>query len=147
MLTLIQITNKLQNFFETHAQINTVKVESDFDFNAESALIYPVVNLAYIDSNIANKAMNHRIEVTIADLVNKEIEQHDLQIESDALLIAEDFFAWLQEQMDFDFQKSTSIQPFADNAADRTSGVVFTITLQTIRPQNTCQIPEKLWNI
>jgi len=53
------------------------------------------------------------------------------------LLIAEDFFSWAQDSEGWNFQK------FLDDAGDRTSGIVFKVSLNVIRSQNTCQIPLK----
>lgn len=141
MLTLNQIKYKLIEFFNSHAQINQVVYSDDFDFNAERNLNYSLVNIEYLDSNISNRLMNHRFKFVIADLLNTEIEGHSDEIVSDCLQIAEDFFAWLYDQPEWSFNKSSSIQKFADDTSDRTSGVVFIVTLGVIRKQNSCEAP------
>ncbi len=143
MLSLNQILNKLEGFFNDHAQVNEVVVASDFDFNAERNLTYPVVNLEHVDSNISDKKMNHRFKVVVADILSTDTKNHDNEIVSDSLLIAEDFFSWLQEQEGFEFTKSTNIQRFVEDGGDRTAGVTFVVTLSTIRAQNTCQKPTR----
>lgn len=142
MLTLNQIKHTLIAWFNNHAQINNVTYESDFDFNAERNLIYPVVNIEYKYSNTSDKLINHLYLITIADLTDPNILGHDDEILNDTTLIAEDFLAWLQSQEEgLIFSKSSSIQPFYSDTHDRVSGITLGVTISVIRSQNTCQIP------
>ena len=141
MLTLNQLKYKLIGFFESHAQVKSVKYEDDFDFNAERNLTYPVVNIEYIDSNIADKMTSHNFKVVLGDLADGNVEGLDDEIVSDMHLIAEDFFTWLQYQNGFSFTRTTNIQKFLDDTHDRVSGIVFRITLSVRRSQNECSTP------
>lgn len=57
------------------------------------------------------------------------------------LQIAEDFFTFLQNKEGWTFEQSLNIQKFLDDTSDRTSGIVFRISLEVIRPQNKCSTP------
>jgi len=140
MKTLNQLIYLLTGFFESHAQINQSCYEDDFNFNAERKLSYPDSNIEYLESNISGKTTSHLYQVTLADLYSEDIKGHADEIQSDLMLVAEDFFAWAQEQNDFTFQRSVNIQKFTD---DRTAGLTFRVQLMDIRSQNKCAIPLK----
>lgn len=138
---LKEIKNRLVTFFENHAQINDVVFEDDFDFNAERSLTYPVVNIEWLGSNANGKLNTHSYQIVLSDLVDENIKGHEDEIYSDMMLIAEDLFAWLQEQEGFDFKSNVAIKKITDDGDDRTSGLSFTIQLSTIMSQNVCAIP------
>ena len=142
MKTLNQIKKILTDFMSSHQQINDVKYEDDFDFNVERNLSYPVCNIEYLNSNMSGKEMRHQFKVVLADVVSENIKQHEDEIYSDMLQVAEDFFTYLQYSEGFDFIRSTNINKFTDDTHDRTAGIVFTITLSTIRLQNSCLNPK-----
>ena len=144
MLTLNQIKTKLIEYFNGHAQVNDVKYEDDFEFKAESNLTYPVVNIEYLDSNISNKLMNYNFKVVIADVVSEDRPELQDEIYSDTLLIAEDFFTFLQYQEGWTFSKSSSLQKFWDENGDRVCGIVFRVVLSVVRPQAECTKPSKI---
>lgn len=128
-------------FFEHHSQTNSTVYADDFNFNAEQFLIYPVANIEYLESNISGKNNTHSYKIVLGDLIDPNIKGHADEIQSDMMLIAEDFFSWAQDFEGFDFQKSVNIQKFADDTDDRTAGLVFKCQLSTIRAQNTCATP------
>ena len=141
MKTLNELKLILIDYFKAHALINSVFYEDDFDFNAERSIDYPVANIEYLNSNISNKSMNHNFKIVLADITEPENNEMEDNIHSDALQIAEDFFTYLQNYEGFSFDKSSSINKFTDDTADRTAGIVFTIQLSVIRPQNRCNTP------
>lgn len=130
-------------FFSGHAQTQSVYYMDDFDFNAERNIQYPVANIEYLNSTIANKQTNHSFKVVLADLCEPDNNEMEDAIHSDMLQVAEDFFTWLQNYEGFSFNKASSINKFTDNTGDRASGIVFTIALSVIRPQNRCWTPTK----
>src|SRR5690348_66580 len=129
MLTLNQLNKKLTQFFQNHKQINQVIFSSDFDFASNRSLSYPVVNIEYMDASIQGDKVNHNYKVVIADLIDTNVEGSEYEIISDASLIAEDFFTYLQTCIyDFDFNRSSNIQNFTDDNGDRTAGIVFPVS-------------------
>jgi hypothetical protein len=144
MLSLNQIKYKLISYFEAHGQINQVVYADDFEFNAQRNLNYPVTNIEYVDATINNKFLNYTFKIVIGDRVVADDTNQQDNVHSDAILIAEDFFAYLQQEEGWTFNKSSSIQKFLDDSGDRVSGIVFRITLAVIRSQNTCQTPVKI---
>lgn len=143
MKTLNELKQIIKGYFESHAQINSVYYCDDFDFNAERSIQYPVVNIEYLNSNINDKLMNHIFKVVIADITEADNTEMEDNIHSDSLMIAEDFYTYLQNQEGIIFTKTSSINKFTDDTADRASGIVFTVTLSVIRPQNRCNAPLK----
>ena len=141
MLTLNKLKEQLIQFFTAHKQINDVKYCDDFDFAADRNLNFPVCNIEYMNSNIANRSINHIFKIVLGDLMNDNVEGIEDEIYSDMLLVAEDFFAWLGNHNDFSFNKTSSINKFVDDKGDRVAGIVFTVTLAVIRTQNICLIP------
>lgn len=143
MKTLNELKTILKSYFNSHAIINSVYYEDDFDFNAERSIDYPVANIEYLNSNISNKTMNHNFKIVLADITEPENNEMEDNIHSDTLQIAEDFFTYLQNAEGFSFDKSSSINKFTDDTADRAAGIVFTIQISVIRPQNRCNTPTR----
>jgi hypothetical protein len=142
-MTLNNFKSLLKTWFQNHAQINSVYYCDDFDFNAERSIDYPTVNIEYLNSAINDKEMNHIFKIVIADITKPDDTEMEDNIISDSLQIAEDFFTYLQNAEGFRFNKTSSLQKFVDDTADRAAGIVFTITLSVIRPQNWCNTPTK----
>jgi hypothetical protein len=139
MLTLNQIKILLTDFFNSHNMINSVYYMDDFDFNAESSIDYPVVNIEYLNSAITDKVFNHNFKIVIGDITVPDNYEMEDMVHSDTLQIAEDFFTFLQNYNgNLIFDRASSIQKFVDDTGDRICGIVFTIRLGTIRAQNTC---------
>ena len=143
MLTLNQIKIILLAWFNNHAQINSTYYEDDFDFNAERNILYPVCNIEYLNSVLNDKVTSHIFKIVIGDIT--EPDNHDMEDEvfSDSLQVAEDFFTYLQNFEGFMFNKNATLNKFVDDTGDRVTGVVFTISLGVIRPQNWCDTPTK----
>lgn len=142
-MTLNQIFTSLKTYFKRHALVNGVNVTIDNDdFNALTGIEYPVVNIQYIDTGVSGDLLNHNFKIIIGDSTNLNVQLIDIEIFSDCIQIADDFFGWLNTQYDFDWNKNTALLPFVDTNSDRTSGIVFTLVLTTYRiVDNVCQTP------
>jgi len=143
MKTLNQIKHILINYFESHAQIQQVVYSDDFDFNSNRNLIYPVVNIEYVNTNITTKTSNHIFKIVIADKVEVEDSNMEDNVHSDAIQIAEDFISHLERTEGWFLAGTSTINKFTDDTGDRTSGIVFTITLSVVRDKNRCNTPLK----
>lgn len=141
MLTPNQIKQKLVEYFESHAQINSVVFADDFEFSAERNLLYKAVNLSFVGSRINEKMMDNSFKVVIADMVSEDDAHLQFEVVSDCTVIAEDFFTFLQYEEGWVFSRSSTIRPLIDNGGDRISGVEFTVILSVVRSQNTCATP------
>lgn len=136
-MTLNQVLAQIKEYFENHPMVNNSQLSlSDSDFNAINNLIYPVVDIQYIDSDFENQRFQHNLKIIIADLSNPNIDSIDFEIYSDTLQIAADFFYYLENNFLFDYIKTTSLQPFQDSNVDRTTGVVFNIGIITWSNKN-----------
>jgi len=144
-MNLNTIINSIKGYFTNHAMVNGANVTlDDDDFNALVDLSYPVVNIQYIDTDVSNNLLTHNFKIVIGDLTNPNIQAIDFEIYSDCIQISEDFFGWLDTIYDFDWSKSTNLQPFTDSNTDRVSGIVFTISLAVRRAVNQdCVAPHK----
>ena len=140
MLSLNQIKSNLLSYFTSHAQVKQIVYGDDFKFNGERDLSYPVVNIEFLDASISQKLLNYNFKFVIGDFTSDNTEQQD-EVISDSLLIAEDFFSFLQETEGWVFSKSSSIQKFVDDSGDRVSGIVFRVVLSVVRSQNACSTP------
>lgn len=145
-MTLNAITEQLKDYFNNHRLINTVNVTiGDDDLNAINNIIYPLVNIQYINSTIENtKYISHNFKIIIGDRTSPNVELIDMEIFSDTLQIADDFTGWLDTIYEFDWINNVSVEPFSDSNVDRVSGVVFTITILSPRLVNSdCLTPYK----
>lgn len=78
--------NLLKSFFASHAMINTVKTGNQFNFNADSNIIYRVAHIEFL--NQLGKAYNFLI--TIADKYDPNLLEMEEDIYSDCNEIADD---------------------------------------------------------
>lgn len=143
MPSLNQIKKSLVQFFDGHAQINQVAYCDEKDFAAMRDITYPAANIEYLDSNINGNLMTHRFVFNLEDLADENIPGIEDEIYSDMLEVAEDFYSWLWEQLDYQFTKQATIEKYVDKGGDRVAGISFRINLTTVRRQNPCVIPTK----
>lgn len=131
-MTLNQIIKEIRGYFELHILVNTANVTiGDDDLNAINNIIYPLVNIQYLDTDVTDKRMQHNFKIIIGDLTNPNVLGIDFEIYSDCIQIAGDFFSWMEDNYKLDWIRSTNIQPFQDDNGDRISGIVFTIGVIT----------------
>lgn len=131
-MTLNQVLQEIKTYFNNHPLINDTLISiGDEDFNSINNLTYPVVDIQYIDTDVVDKRFQHNLKIVICDLTNPNVEGIDFEIYSDTLQIAGDFFNHLEYNYNFDWVKTTSIQPFQDSNVDRTTGVVFNLGVFT----------------
>lgn len=142
MTTLNQIKKLLKNWFGNHKQVKHFFWGDMSDYNAIRDKEYVSVNVEYLETNLNQKMMNHSCRISIGDLVNPNYSDHEDEVISDTMLIAQDFFAKFETVEDFTLQRLTNIQPFSDTTTDRTAGVVFRIVLSVPRKANECAIPK-----
>jgi hypothetical protein len=143
MLTLNQIKEILVDFFNEHAQVNTVIYADDFDYNAERNQLYPAINIQYLSSNISNKTINHTFKFVYLNYLTEGNINLNNEIYSDGIQIAEDFFSFIGDYEGIIFSKSSNIQKFKNDTGDMVAGIVFTLIISVMRPQNKCVIPKK----
>lgn len=144
MKTLNEIKIILKDWFNNHAMINSVYYEDAFDYEAESSIDYPSVNLEFLESNIDDRVINYQIQVTISDITKPDNNEMEDNIHSDSIQVAEDFITFLETQEDkYWFNGVTSFNKFTDDSGDRASGIVFIVTISTIRRLNKCATPTR----
>src|ERR1035438_992849 len=144
MLSLNQINCKLIAYLNSHAQINDVDTSSDnYKFAAQRNLQFPVCNLQWMESNVSGKFWLHTFQFILLDKTNPNTAGIDVEIDSDMLLIADDFLAWLDLQDGFTYTRVSQIIQIADQYGDRLSGIKFRIVLSTVRRNNDCTTPRK----
>jgi hypothetical protein len=143
MLTTNQIKVRLIDFFENHAQINTVVYADDFDFSAIPNLVYPVVHIQSVNSQITGKEIISSFKFMIADMEDPQNQDSEDEIWNDTQLIADDFLAFFgdDDYPDFLMDTDTTFQRFSELGTDRTAGVVFTAKVRQTREINPCTIP------
>lgn len=141
MITLNQIKHTISSFFTSHKQVRHFFYG---DANKYSGIVnkdFISVNCEYISSTLSGKALNHSFRISIADRIDPNHQEQEDEVISDAILIANDFFAFIDLQEEILFTKSSSLQPFSDDNRDRTAGIVFTLILQVQRKANNCITP------
>ncbi|TWR26896.1 hypothetical protein FPZ42_07630 [Mucilaginibacter achroorhodeus] len=142
MITINQYIRTIESFFLQHHQINTVKCSDEFDFNADSKIVYPVAHCEYITQNINGNSIAHQFEIIIADLFDPKINDAALEIYNDCNLIATDFIDWFANQTDdFEINENITVQKFTDGNVDKVGGCVFVATFTQFREANKCIIP------
>jgi hypothetical protein len=143
MITINQYLKLITDFLGTHKQINTVTVSDQFNFNAESDIVYRVANVEFVTQNIQDTNIVHQFEITIADLFDPNIPNSVYSIYSDCNLIAADVLDYFANQYDVDYtiNENVSIQKFSNGNVDRVAGCVFVLSFNQFREANACLIP------
>jgi hypothetical protein len=143
MITINQYIKLIEGFFAKHKQINTVLSGNEFNFNAESDIVYPVANIEYVTQNIQGVNIVHQFEITIADLFDPNVKNQEVQIFSDCNLIADDCITYFANQFDEEYKinENVSIQKFSNGNIDRVCGCVFITSFTQFRAANSCIIP------
>lgn len=143
MITVNQYIKLLENFFGKHKLINTVLIGDNYEFNANSNVIYPVVNIEYITENLQPANIATQFQITVADLYDPNIRKSEYKIYSDSNQIANDCISYFGNQYDVDYEvnENISIQKFTEGNDDRTAGCVFVVTFNQFRTSNNCIIP------
>ena len=143
MLSLNQIKQRLIDFFEGHAQINTVIYADDFDFNAYPDIVYKVVHIQPVNTIVRTNEIIHQFKIMIADIEDPLNATSEFDLYSDCELIANDFLAFFgdDDYPDIIMDTNTTFQPFSESGTDRTAGVVFTAAIRQTRYINPCTIP------
>lgn len=143
MVTINQYRELIVNYYKNHKQINTVLTDTDFNFNAEQNIIYPVVNTQFVTQSINATTIQHQFEIVIADLFDPNVTESEIDIYNDCNMIALDFIDWLSNQIneEYEINESVSIQKFTDGNVDRVAGCVFVLTFNQFREANACIAP------
>lgn len=143
MITINQYIKLFTDFFEQHRQINTILTGDDFNFNADSEVVYPVSHIEYVTQSISDQFIQHQFEIIIGDLFDPNINNAEVEIYNDCNLIAADFIDYFANQYDEDYEinEQVSLNKFTDSNVDRVAGVVFVVTFQQFREANDCIIP------
>ncbi|MGF7075347.1 hypothetical protein [Mucilaginibacter sp. 3215] len=145
MISINQYLKLIADFFTSHNQINTVSTGNEFNFNAESNIVYPVAHIEYVTQNIQDKNVVHQFEITLADLFDPNVPNAEIGIWSDMNLIADDMVTYFANQyqydVDYEINENVNIQKFSNGNVDRVAGCVFVVSFNQFREANSCIIP------
>lgn len=129
----------LEDFFNTHKQINQVYYGNDSDLNAIEEKNYPLCQIEYLGSPISNRNIQYRFNITIQDLYNGDFPETEIEIHDFAILVIRDFIAFLNlNQIDF---YSGNINVFKDSDDDITAGATIGFIMTFPLMANECNIP------
>jgi len=145
MITINQYKKLIEDFFKQHYQINTVVTGNEFDFNADSDIVYPVAHIEYITQNIRTTTITNQFLVTIADLFDPNLPTSELDIYNDCNLIAADCLDYFSNQIEeqYEVQENVSFQKFTNGNVDRVAGCVFSLNFDQFRVADASIIPIK----
>jgi len=145
MITINQYIKLIKDFCNVHEQIHTVTTENEFNFNAESNILYPVANIDFVTQNIKDDTTVHQFEIIIADIFDPNLPESELEIYNDCNLIADDIVTYFANQYEADYliNESVNLQKFTNGNVDRVAGVVMVISFSQFREANACIIPTK----
>lgn len=144
-MNMTQYRDLIKAFYESHIQINTVTSGNQFNFNADSDIIYPIAHIEFINQNTngTNKAYNFL--VTIADIYDPKLDTSEEDIFSDSNLVADDTLDYFSNREDgYIINEQAVIQKFDNGHIDKLRGSVFTLTFNEWREANDCIIPINL---
>ncbi len=141
MYTLNQIQKVIKDYFDSSALVNSVYSLDDSDYNAIRDIVYPSVNIEYENTNLDNKLINHNFIITISTITNNDDSEAENYFISDCISIVEDFATAIYNINDLVFDENINVRPFVNDTGDKTVGVVFNLTISSMRPRNSCWSP------
>jgi hypothetical protein len=141
-----QIKKLVESIASANAFVHGVYFDDIKTFAGRSDKKYYAVNfdlLAIPLTNLSNNKaalVTFSFTVTICGLYDHQIDYADLDVISDAGEIAIDLIAALNKYDELTIQ-NTTLNPFTDSGNDRTCGVSFNLSIQTIAGADPCLIP------
>ncbi len=138
----------IKGFFETHSLINTVKSGNQFNFNADSNILYPVAHIEYITQGTGSDYKRLYFLITIADIFDPNLPDSEEDIYSDSNETADDFLNHFANVYDQDYKlidvSNIEIKKFTNGNLDRVCGCTLLVTFEQYRTASDCEIPYKL---
>ena len=128
------VKESIENYFQNHMFINTVKFGDTDNLNTYDDLNYPLMNFEYLDSQFKMGTKNKaRFQFAIMDLSD---DLNEFDVIDSMNEIANDYLKFLENDVEITIDDNVSLQPFSDEFGDRCSGVTFTISFYIHR--NNC---------
>lgn len=133
MVNLFTYQQLIYEFAVKHLQVNTVLTGDKKDLTGHRDIMYPLLNIEYLDKQVRGAEDIYRFEIIIADLSN---DQNELIVINDSNMVADDlinYFENVDQFEDLEFFSNVSIKPFTDSFGDRVSGVTFAVNMTGFR--------------
>lgn len=140
-MTLSEIKMLLLLWFSDHPQITAAYWGTNSDLAGRKDKEYALVNIEYLNTNVLPKQLSHSYLITIADRIDPNFKDIQDVVISDSMMVAEDFFAFLDTLPNVTATGNTSIQPFVDDLPDRLAGITFRVVLTVPRKVTSCDKP------
>lgn len=135
-----EILNGIKTFFQTHLQVNTVVVGSEFDLNAIDDAHYVAVLIDPSNGQKNGNMIDFEFKIVIADKVLDNDVAMASTVQNNAIAIANDLTNYVESDLAdgvLDYGV-TSYDLFHDRYDSRTAGIVYNLRLTTDNSSNTC---------
>lgn len=142
MLTLNELTKKIQEIGEAHKQIKTTYNGSVFDFLSKGTdNVYPAFVYDLSQGNISGTVMTLDFLMFFFDRVLPE-QVNETEVLSDQILIASDIIAQLRYQLfDFYVTGNNSMVFFREETPDLLAGVRCSVSFEIQYDADRCAVP------
>lgn len=142
ILTLNQIIKGLNDTANAHNQIHSFGFGNVWEMSTSGVTDYVIMWADLEDINRGRTLTEYNFTIYILDRVDRG-ERNETEVLSDCARITEDVIASLRHPdwtwvVEFN---SARVQVFTERSLDMLSGCAFSITIKTINPDDTCQIP------
>lgn len=143
MTSLNQLIKRIKAIADAHTQINTFAVGQNYDYSANSALLYPCLWVIPdgASPDIPNRTIDYRFKLVMMD-IEQSGGLNQVDILNDSALILTDVLAQLQQDSevypDWRLASAGAYDPFVDSHLDTVSGHTCDIVLQTFYAGDTC---------
>jgi len=140
-MTLNQVITQLNTIATNHNQINTFGFNDMPEYGKETSIVYPVMWVTQLPSNVNGNELNLKFRILFADLVHKGEENQD-DVSSDQMQTALDVIAQLQHpDYEWFYSSISNLEPITGKLDDEISGWVIDVNLMIDNAFNRCQIP------
>ncbi len=137
-----QYLRLIKAFFNSHNLINTTKSGNQFNFNCLSRVVYPIAHIEYLRQSTTPGDIAQSYLVTIADILDPNLEDSEEDIYSDTAEICQDALAYFGNQdIGYTINETVQVEKFNNGLKDKVAGSTFVLTFYETREANICIIP------
>lgn len=143
MRTRNQIVSDFKTYSGLNIQVKTFMYGQEFEQVGNENIIYPLMYVVPISSNINATSFTRTFRIIFADRVLKD-ESNELEIESDTELMCTDVLAYFRRQgqdNNYIVSDSATIQQFWEKWTDEVTGNFIDLTFDDYFDYNSCSIP------
>jgi hypothetical protein len=144
--SLNQLKERINEFSNSHAQLNSFGFGEIDNINISGNTSYPHLYATLEPSNIQGRYTNINLALLFIDKAEANNNDITTEIQSDMLQVANDCFTWLSHpnnRDNFEVQQNAPITFFTHEFTDVIAGCQLNLSFLILNSNNLCAIPTR----